>query len=119
MSFLWLSRAIILSLIFLGTEKELWENFIPYEVAEGLRNLQNQEPELMEKMFRLTEERFQQASYAHRAINDQTLSPNERTREIQRQETAFGSWEEKVWLPVAEVIYNKLVDSGVPPEFII
>lgn len=105
-------------LVFSGSTEELNNFFIPIEVAEGLRQLQEKEPELMEKMFALTEERFERASYTHRAINDQTLSPDERVEETQKRETDFAIWEKAVWLPAAEIIYNKLIFVGIPPEFI-
>ena len=106
------------TLVFSGTEKELRDNFIS-EVANVLRSLQKQEPELVEKMFILTEERFQRASYAREAINDQTLSLDERVKETPRREENFIIWEEKNWIPTAELIYNKLIAIGISPEFIL
>lgn len=107
------------SLIFLGTEKELRENFIPQEVAEGLRQLQKKEPELMKKMFCLTEERFERSSYVRQIINNSSLSLEEKMVQTQIREKEFEVWEVSFWLPIAEIIYNKLVQLGVSPELIL
>jgi len=106
-------------LAFSGSMEELKKFYIPIEVAEGLRRLQEKESELLEKMFCLTEERFQRASYARQAINNQTLSHSERMEKTQKLETDFAIWEEVAWLPIAELIYDKLVQSGVSPELIV